>query len=124
MAIHIDPAAVIRRIGNMPIGDPAAMRSHAARLHQDADQLAQLAITAARRARSTQFEGPAAERFKAEIEDCAREIAGRAAHLHAAASRLERAAADVAAAQASWRVRFHQIESQLADAAARAAGRH
>ena len=83
--------------------------------------MAQLATTASRKAHSTTFEGPAADRFRHEIDDCLRDMSARAAHLHRAATNLERAAASVAAAQAGWRARFRQVEAQLA-AAARAAG--
>jgi uncharacterized protein YukE len=122
MAIHINPLDVIGRIGQAPIGDPAAMNARAARLRADAEHLMSLVSAASGRAHGMAYEGPAANRFRHEIADCTREAAICADHLHNAASALQRASGNVAAAQARWQARFRQVEAELI-AAARAAGR-
>jgi uncharacterized protein YukE len=122
MAIHINPLDIIHRIGQMPIGDPAAMNAHAARLRADADHLASLVGGASGRAHALPYEGPAANRFRNEIDTGTREASVAIDRLHQAASTLQRAAGNVAAAQRSWQVRFKQIEAELI-ASARAAGK-
>lgn len=120
--MSISAAEVIRHIGNMPIGDPAAMRSHAARLRSDADRIASVAGAVAARATATRFEGPAADRFRHEIQDCLGELRRRATRLHQVAGDLDRAAAQVAASQASWHAQFRRVEAALVAAAAGKAG--
>ena len=120
--MHIDPIEIVRRIGEAPIGDPAAMQRHAARLRADADQLSALVDGATSRATAMPYEGPAADAFRAEMRGCLQDAHGTIEQLHDAATILQRAAGTVAAEQARWRQRFHQIEQELL-AAARAAGR-
>jgi uncharacterized protein YukE len=119
----IDPAKVVRRIGQMPIGDPPAMRSRAARLHADASHMMDLVSAAHRRAHESKFLGPAADRFRAEMDDCVRVAQQRASRLHQAADHLAAAAASVEAAQAHWRSLYHRVEAELV-VAAKAAARH
>jgi uncharacterized protein YukE len=123
MAAHINPLDIIHRIGQAPIGDPAAMNARATRLRADADHLAGLIAGAAGRVNAMPYEGPAATRFRGEIADCTREAAIVVEHLHNAATTLQRAAGNVAAAQRGWQQRFKQVEAELL-AAARASGRH
>jgi uncharacterized protein YukE len=117
MAVRINPLDVIQRIGQAPIGDPAAMIAHAARLRADADQLAGLIAGAAGRSNGMAYEGPSAIRFRGEIADCTREATVAVEHLHNAAATLQRAAGTVQAAQRAWKVRFQQVEAELIAAA-------
>jgi hypothetical protein len=121
--MHIDPAKVIRRIGAMPIGDPVAMRSHATRLHADANHLTELVGAAHRRAHAAVYRGPAADRFRAGIDDCLHVTQQKAGRLHQAADDLARAAGGVESAQRSWTTMYHRVESELAAAARAAMGR-
>lgn len=114
---------VVRRIGDMPVGDPTAMMAHAAQLRADADRLVELAVAANRRAMAAVFEGPAADRFRADIEDCLRDAQMRADRLHQAAADLQRAATRVAASQSAWRLQFRRVEAELVAAARAATGR-
>jgi uncharacterized protein YukE len=121
--VHIDPASIVRRIGGMPIGDPGAMRSHAARLHTDASHLMDLVGAAHGRAHETIYQGPAADRFRAEIDDCLHVAQQRVNRLHQAADHLAAAASNVEASQARWHRLYRRVEADLI-AAAKAAARH
>jgi uncharacterized protein YukE len=121
--MHIDPLEIIRRIGQAPIGDPAAMQQHAARLRADAEHLAALVESVTSRAASMPYEGPAAEGFRGGMHACMRDAQGAIEQLHDAASILQRAAGSVAAEQARWHRRFSQVEAELIAAARAAAGR-
>jgi hypothetical protein len=120
--MYINPLEIIQRIGQAPIGDPAAMSRHAAQLRSEGDRIAGLAGSVSARARAMAYEGPAADRFRTDVDANVREAAVAAGRLHDAASALQRAAGAVATAQAHWQQRFRQVEAELI-AAARAAGR-
>jgi uncharacterized protein YukE len=121
--MHINPLEVIGRIGQLPIGDPAAMTQHAARLRADADHLMSLVSAVSARANAMAYEGPAAQRFRSEIGDSVREAGMCHEQLYEASFALDRAASSVASSQAQWRRRFSEVEAELV-AAARAAGAH
>jgi uncharacterized protein YukE len=119
--MHVDPLDIIRRIGQAPIGDPAAMQRHAAQLRADADHLTAVVSSVTARATSMPYEGPAADAFRAEMQSSVRDAQAAAEQLHEAASILQRAAGSVAAEQATWQRRFREVEAELL-AAARATG--
>jgi hypothetical protein len=122
--VHINPADIIHRIGAMPIGDPAAMRSHAVRLNADADTIMSLVQAAHGRGHATAYLGPAADRFRADLEVVLRDVQRRVAHLHHAADALMRAAGDVEVAQHQWHTLYTRVESDLVAAAKAALDHH
>jgi uncharacterized protein YukE len=60
-----------------PVNDPAAMRQRAATLRSTAEQVATLVERLDRRVETMEFQGPAAERFRAAMSD--RTLRGRRA---------------------------------------------
>lgn len=77
------------------LGDPIAMEQLAAELTQRAEAVAEIGISLERQAEMVTFEGPAAERLRADMERRRRRARGIAEQLQAAAHTLRRGAASV-----------------------------
>ncbi|MBS1870100.1 MAG: hypothetical protein JSS99_10575 [Actinobacteria bacterium] len=108
---------VIAHIGHLPIGDPDAIRAHAARIEADADEIADRATHVEREVAGTAFEGPAAERWRSEMESCNQDACHAVDELHALAGRMRQVAARVAAQQAQWHRDFARVKARLEQAA-------
>lgn len=83
--------------GPYGLGDPGAMRAEAQRLRRTAARLGGLAAEIDGRARSTDYEGPAAERFRSTMTVRRRRVERLAADLQRAVGLLESTAAQVEA---------------------------
>jgi uncharacterized protein YukE len=104
---------VVARIGGLPIGDPSAIRTHAARLRADADALVGKSRRVMNDVHSTRFEGPAADRWRQAMEACQGDAQTAANELIGLADRLVHAAAQVEAQQAQWHRDFARVKTQL-----------
>lgn len=113
----VTPQQVIAHIGKLPIGDPNAIRAHAARIEADADEIAARAAHVEREVAGTAFEGPAAQRWRAAMDGCNRDARHAAGELHALAGRMRQVAARVAAQQAQWHRDFARVRTRLEQAA-------
>ena len=91
------------------VGDPAAMRSEAARLRLRADQIGILVKTAQAQGRSMTFEGPFAGTVQHDLDRDARFGMRAATALVEAAAILERSASEVEAAIIAERRRLAAI---------------
>ena len=104
--------AVMRAAGSLPIGDPAAMRAAAHRLHDIAARTRQEADQrAAAFARCHSWSGPLRERMTSELHDDAAFIREHAARLDHVADELNVAAGRVERAQHDWRVRLDRLSA-------------
>jgi WXG100 family type VII secretion target len=79
-----------------PLADPAAMRHQAARLRSAAEQVSHLVERLDQRAMAMEFQGPAADRFRASMADratrgrrVAHELTELSEHLQHSAARAE-----------------------------------
>lgn len=104
---------VIAHIGQLPIGDADAIRAHAARVEADADEIADRAGQIEREVAATGFEGPAAQRWRSEMDRCNRDARRAADELRALAGRMRQVAARVAAQQAQWHRDFARVKARL-----------
>ncbi|HEY3181625.1 MAG TPA: hypothetical protein VGJ77_02225 [Gaiellaceae bacterium] len=82
------------------VGDPAGMRALASTLRGHAATVAWIESNCTGTVTSMTFEGPAATRFRARAEDCAKSLTSAGDELLQLAGTLDRAASDVEAAQA------------------------
>ena len=106
-------AAVIARIGQMPIGDPVAMCAHARRLHAEADAIAERARSVSATVSSARYECPAATRLRhgsadieARLTRAAQRLASLADHILASAHRVEES-------QQVWRRDFARVAREI-----------
>ncbi|MEA2297522.1 MAG: hypothetical protein QOF77_458 [Solirubrobacteraceae bacterium] len=113
----VTPQQVIAHIGRLPIGDPAAIRSHAARLRADADAIIAKSRRVMDAVHTTRYEGPAADRWRQTMGECERDAITAAAELMALADRLLGAAGQVEAQQTQWHRDFARVAAQLESAA-------
>jgi len=104
---------VLKLIGDMPIGNPSAMRAHAARLSADADALEQRALRITAIIDATNYQCPAADRLREGASEQQGQLLGAAGRLRQLASDLLRSAGQVQDAQASWTLEFDKVANDV-----------
>ena len=109
--MHIDPLSVV---GAFPLGDPNLIRARASEVRGHAERLREVAATMESRSVSTRFEGPAANRFRADVGGLTARGRRDVDTLHALADYLLRSAGRLEFAQADWRHRLKQVEAEIA----------
>lgn len=107
---------VIAYIGQLPVGDPTAIRAHAARIEADASNLVASSAHVMREVAATGFEGPAANRWRQEMEACDRDARRTAGELTALAARMRATAGRVESQQAQWHRDFARVKARLEQA--------
>lgn len=95
------------------VGDPAGIRALASTLRGHAATIGWIESNCTGTVTSMTFEGPAATRFRARTEDCTRDLTSASDELLQLAGTLDRAAADVEAAQAE---RARKLEQMIREA--------
>ena len=104
---------VIRRIGQLPVGDPNAMRAYAYRLQGEAEAIATRATLVTGTIEGARYESPAASRLKAGAAENQGRLLGTVARLQGLAGAIMRTANQVEADQQSWHRAFTQLEREL-----------
>lgn len=104
---------VIRRIGQLPVGDPNAMRAYAYRLQGEAEAIATRATSVTGTIEGARYESPAASRLKAGAAENQGRLLGTVARLQGLAGAIMRTANQVEADQQSWHRAFTQLEREL-----------
>jgi uncharacterized protein YukE len=109
-------AAVVARIGQMPVGDPAAMQAHAQRLRSEASQIAARAAAVTAKVSSARYECPAADRLRHDVSSDQARLIAASERLNALADTIASAASRVQSEQAWWQREFHRVSAELASA--------
>jgi hypothetical protein len=102
-----------RRIGGLPIGDPAAMRAYARRLEAEAEAIAARARAVTGTVEGARYQSPSATRLKAGAADTEARLLSAAARLQELAASVLRAASSVEADQQWWHGEFARIAHEL-----------
>jgi hypothetical protein len=105
--------AVVARIGNVPIGDPSAMRSHARRLQAEAEAIVQRAGSVSAIVNGARYECPAATRLRHGSADVEARLNGAAQRLSSLAERMLISATQVDESQQLWRRDFERVAREL-----------
>jgi hypothetical protein len=108
--------------GPVPQGNVAQTRARSHELYRLADELDLAAEHIAAQAAALgpqHYEGPAAERFRAAMQQERAALRSEAGRLRTVAAVLARAAGDLEREQRAWRLRRVQFDRQQAQAAAR-----
>jgi hypothetical protein len=112
----ISVQSIVQRIGEMPIGDPVAMRSHASRLDAEAELIEARARGVTASVNDARYQSPAADRLRNGAGNVERELLAAANRLRVLAGDLRASAARVAAEQHWWHTEFTRVEQELARA--------
>lgn len=95
--------SALQPIGAPPIGNPADLRAHAARLRAIADQLGPSQATLARAGKVTGAEGPGANSSRAALSHELQMLESRVHAIRTLAARLDSEAGSLEGSQQAWR---------------------
>lgn len=104
---------VVHFIGDVPIGDPTAMRAYAWRLQAEASAIAGRANSVTGRVDGTPYECPAADRLRAGAANTDARLQRLAARLDGLATDILRGADRVEQEQQAWQGEFDRVLQKL-----------
>jgi hypothetical protein len=104
---------IISRIGNMPIGDPNAMRAYARRLQAEAAVIGQTATDVTGTVDGARYECPAASRLRSGAGGVEGRLVSAANRLNALAGNILAAAMRVEDDQRFWHTEFARVAREL-----------
>jgi hypothetical protein len=104
---------ITKLIGALPVGDPEQMRQQAGVIRAQAEALGTFAGHVQRTIAKLEFDGRAAKRMRAHLNEVREQAESTAARIESLATYLLRAAGTTQAAQENWNRRFDGIEKRL-----------
>lgn len=114
---------VLRQLGDLPIGSPGEVRERAVLVQQCSEALDAQARRLRHRVAGLSFEGPAATRFRAEVDHLVGQLCGERNQLAELAAWLYAEAGQLEDRQDDWRWRANRLYDDLVERAQEVTGR-
>lgn len=114
---------VLRQVGDLPIGSPGEVRERAVLVEHCSEALDAQARRLRHRVASLSFEGPAAMRFRADVDYLVDQLHDERNRLTELASWLRCQAGQLEGQQDDWRRRANQLYDELVERAEAITGR-
>lgn len=114
---------VLGQLGDLPIGSPGEVRARAALAQECGEALDAQTRRLRHRVTGLSFEGPAATRFRADVDSLVGQLHEERNHLAELAAWLRSEAGQLEERQADWRWRANRLYDELVDRAQEVTGR-
>lgn len=108
---------VLRQLGALPIGSPGEVRERAVLVQQCSEALDAQALRLRHRVASLSFEGPAAMRFRADVDHLVEQLHDERNRLMELAAWLRCEAGQLEDRQDDWRRRANRLYDELVERA-------